>query len=224
MAGPKRVSGSIFIVPFLAIILMMWLFALHMYPDIYEKYGYDITLEVWRIIGLLILIILIAMVFMASMSTGSPGVVVSSEKKPMMAISDVKKPLEVVPDQEEEADEKAEFVADDEKGEEEKPVKPADKGPKMVDYPPKITGGVYGDTIIPLGRIAKVNIRTIIVRSCSICNHKKDCWGAVKDVLSEDDFKFNVDCIPGLEKVIKAKEKEVPKLDSEFFAEYIKWT
>ena len=223
MVGSKRVSGGIFLVPILAFMLMVWLFALHMYPDIYAEHSYGLSLELWRIVGLIILIILIAIILMAFMSTGNTTVVVSSPT-PMKAIVEAEKPPEVILDDTPEEkpsagdDDKPEFVED------EKAEKPKEKGPQMIDYPPKITGGVYGDNVIPLGQIAKVNIRTIIIRACSICGHKAQCWSDVKDVLDEDDFKFNVDCIPGLEKMIKAKEKEVPKLNTEFFAEYVKWT
>jgi hypothetical protein len=75
------------------------------------------------------------------------------------------------------------------------------KKPKLVDYPKKVPGGVYGDTVVRVDPYTKLNLRTLLVRSCLICDRQDKCWQEIQDTISRDDFLGNIECKKGLRKL-----------------------
>jgi len=76
-----------------------------------------------------------------------------------------------------------------------------DKEQGVVDYPPQITGGVYSDTLIPVGSGRILKLRTIIARSCIICDKQVECWPKARRSVSKEDFKANIECKGGLRRL-----------------------
>jgi hypothetical protein len=74
------------------------------------------------------------------------------------------------------------------------------KKPRLVEYPKKVPGGVYGDTIVRVDPRTKLNLRTLLVRSCLICDRQERCWEEIQDVVSREDFLDNIECKKGLRK------------------------
>jgi hypothetical protein len=94
---------------------------------------------------------------------------------------------------------------EDEEGTEKAPPKiPATTVKKdwgLVEYPPQITGGVYADTLIPVGGGTIVKIRSIIARACLFCDKQVECWPKSRRHISKEDFKFNTECKGGLRRL-----------------------
>jgi hypothetical protein len=84
--------------------------------------------------------------------------------------------------------------------------------PKLVEYPKKVPGGVYGDTIIRVDPVTKLNLRTLLVRSCMICDRQGKCWDEFMDTVGRDDFLENIDCKKGLRQLRGGTSEEAPKM------------
>ena len=44
----------------------------------------------------------------------------------------------------------------------------------------------------------KLNLRTLLVRSCLICDRQGKCWEEIQDSIPQDQFLENIDCKKGL--------------------------
>ncbi len=75
-------------------------------------------------------------------------------------------------------------------------AKPA--GKEVFEYPPKVSGGIYADSHIPVGEGKFLKLRTIIARSCLLCDEQGKCWDIVRTDMDQDFFQSNVDCKEGL--------------------------
>ena len=84
--------------------------------------------------------------------------------------------------------------------------------PKLVEYPKKVPGGVYGDTIVRVDPLTKLNLRTLLVRSCMICDRQGKCWDEFMETVSRDEFLDNIDCKKGLRKIRGGEPEEEPKM------------
>ena len=72
------------------------------------------------------------------------------------------------------------------------------KKPRLIEYPKKVPGGVYGDTIVRVDPRTKLNLRTLLVRSCMICDRQGKCWEEIQDAIPRDQFLENIECKRGL--------------------------
>jgi hypothetical protein len=79
----------------------------------------------------------------------------------------------------------------------EPPAKPA-ASREVFEYPPKISGGIYADSHIPVGEGRFLKLRTIIARSCLLCDEQGKCWDIVREDVEQDLFRSNIDCKEGL--------------------------
>jgi len=77
---------------------------------------------------------------------------------------------------------------------------PAPKAParQVMEYPPKASGGIYADSHIPVGEGKFLKFRTLIARSCLLCDEQERCWDIIRHDVDEDSFKSNIDCKQGL--------------------------
>jgi len=71
----------------------------------------------------------------------------------------------------------------------------------VIDYPPQITGGIYSDTLVPVGRGTILKLRTIIARSCILCDKKVECWPRSRRTITKEDFMANTECKGGLRRL-----------------------
>lgn len=211
----KRLVSPI-IVLIIAVIFLLWLMMLFMDKTFYEDYGMDLTYTYWIYIGSIVMIILIIVLLVAGFPARAPaaqatpapaqftsvqpatptptpqGVVVTSaqplQPEGGMAVVEAE-PLVV----------EAEVVEAEPIEEEEEPPKGLKtKKPRLVEYPKKVPGGVYGDTIVRMDPITKLNLRTLLVRSCMICDRQGKCWEEIQDSITRDDFLSNIECKKGL--------------------------
>ncbi len=208
-------AGSVIILIF-TILLFLFLVQLILVNDFYDSYGRDITKENWisgiSLIMLLFIIILLLGGFpsrraqpQAFTSQGQmmpvappiegvePGMAVVGTEVAAPAMNVVEaEPLvveaEVVEAEPIEAE--VEEISDDEI------LKT--KKPRIIDYPKKVPGGVYGDTIIRVDPRTKFNLRTLLVRSCMICDRQGKCWEEIQDAIPRDQFLENIECKKGL--------------------------
>jgi hypothetical protein len=74
------------------------------------------------------------------------------------------------------------------------------KKPRLIEYPKKVPGGVYGDTIVRVDPRTKLNLRTLLIRSCMICDRQGKCWEEIMDTIPRDEFLWNIECKRGLRK------------------------
>jgi hypothetical protein len=71
----------------------------------------------------------------------------------------------------------------------------------VVEYPPKIPGGIYSDTRLTINKNITLKMRTLIARACLLCEEQVDCWPKVRKDISKEDFKFNTECRGGLRRL-----------------------
>ena len=72
----------------------------------------------------------------------------------------------------------------------------------FIEYPEKITGGIYGDAVIDIGNGTQLVFRHMLARVCAVCDKRNNCWQQVRDNMTEKDFKSNTDCKDGLRDII----------------------
>jgi len=70
--------------------------------------------------------------------------------------------------------------------------------PDIVDYPEKISGGIYADTHLPIGDGRFLKLRTLIARSCLLCDEHDKCFAIVRHDMSAEGFNSNIECKQGL--------------------------
>jgi hypothetical protein len=220
---PKRPISPVIILV-LALIFLIWLMLLFTNKSVYEDYGMDISKEWWVYIGSIIMIVLICILMVAGFPSRAKLQEMASAQSQAEFVSQpgvVEAPQGVVitsapPGQSFEAAAPAEMavveaepivveaeIVEVEPEEYEEPEKDAllkTKKPRLVEYPKKVPGGVYGDTIVRVDPRTKVNLRTLLVRSCLICDRQEKCWEEIQDVVSRDDFLDNIECKKGLRK------------------------
>jgi hypothetical protein len=78
----------------------------------------------------------------------------------------------------------------------EPPAKSASR--EVFEYPPKVSGGIYADSHIPIGEGRFLKLRTIIARSCLLCDEQGKCWDIVRTDVGQEFFTSNIDCKEGL--------------------------
>jgi|GEM_PF-1164081 len=199
--GPK----GVWIIPLIAFIDFIWILALRL--DVYKPYYFNaadqLPMEVAAGLQLFLLIVL-------------AGVYMTRSKTEEQTLAELKKtyvaPEEKVGassdggevDGEELLEVEPEIVEDEEVAA--PPVKTVhqsleDKEHGIVEYPPQITGGIYSDTLIPVGKGKILKLRTIIARSCLICDKQVECWPKARRVVSKEDFKSNIECKGGLRRL-----------------------
>lgn len=71
--------------------------------------------------------------------------------------------------------------------------------PEIVEYPEKVSGGIYADTHLPMGDGRFLKLRTLVARSCLLCDEHDKCFTLVRHNMSAEGFKSNIDCKQGLE-------------------------
>jgi hypothetical protein len=220
---PKRPISPVIIL-ILSFIFILWMMLLFTNKSIYEDYGMNISKEWWVYIGSIIMIALICVLMIAGFPSrmklqemasaqsqtefvSQPGVVQAPQgvvitSTPPGPSVEAAAPAEMAVVEAEPIVVEAEIV-EVEPEEYEEPEKDAllkTKKPRLVEYPKKVPGGVYGDTIVRVDPRTKVNLRTLLVRSCLICDRQEKCWEEIQDVVSRDDFLDNIECKKGLRK------------------------
>ncbi|MBM4249819.1 MAG: hypothetical protein FJ149_10405 [Euryarchaeota archaeon] len=75
---------------------------------------------------------------------------------------------------------------------------PRPAGREVFEYPPKVSGGIYADSHIPLGEGRFLKLRTQIARSCLLCDEQQTCWEIVRTGVEQEIFASNIDCKEGL--------------------------
>jgi len=253
----KLISPIIVLV--LAIIFILWLMLLFMDKTFYEDFGMDISRDVWVYIGSMVLIIFIIILLVAGFPARIPtaqsvpsqaqqaqtsttpqptftsapqGVVVTTAQPVQPAQAETEMSVvEAEPIVVEAEIVEAEVIEVEE--EEKAPPKGLKmKKPRLIEFPKKVPGGVYGDTIIRVDPRTKLNLRTLLVRSCMICDRQGKCWEEIMDSIPREDFLDNIECKKGLRKlrshgtgedlkkpkrkvVMKVKPKRKPSEESE---------
>lgn len=220
---PKRPISPVIILV-LALIFIFWLMLLFTNKSMYEDYGMNISKEIWVYIGSIVMIALICVLMVAGFPSRMKLQKMASAQSPAEFVSQpgvVQAPQGVVitstpPGQSFEAAAPAEMavveaepivveaeIVEVEPEEYEEPEKDSllkTKKPRLVEYPKKVPGGVYGDTIVRVDPRTKLNLRTLLIRSCLICDRQEKCWEEIQDVVSRDDFLDNIECKKGLRK------------------------
>ena len=70
--------------------------------------------------------------------------------------------------------------------------------PEIVEYPEKVSGGIYADTHFQIGDGKYLKLRTLIARSCLLCEEHDSCFTLVRHDMSMEGFDSNIDCKQGL--------------------------
>jgi hypothetical protein len=205
--GPpkKKIPAGLWLVPLLAVLLFIWVLILKLdaYPPLFFKSDNQQPLAIAAIFQVLFLLLL--------------GLVYSSRSKIEDETIDELKKTYVSPEEKIGKTTKGDEVDGEELievetevvEEEEMKAPPTKKAPEtlvdtehgIVEYPPQITGGIYSDTLIPVGRGNILKLRTIIARSCIICDKQVECWPKVRRLISKEDFKSNIECKGGLRRL-----------------------
>jgi hypothetical protein len=74
----------------------------------------------------------------------------------------------------------------------------AASGLTIIEYPKKESGGIYADTLIPIGGGNALKLRTKMARACLLCDEQEKCWALVRHDVDIEDFKTNIECKDGL--------------------------
>jgi hypothetical protein len=224
---PKKLVSPVVILV-LGAIFIFWLLMLFMSKDFYNDFGMDLSREMWVYMGSTIMILFIIVLLVAgfpakaavpeaagqfsslsSATTTTPkqGVVVSDAKPAeSQSASSVMEAEPLVVE--------AEIVEVEaiEVEEVEMTSSLRMQKPKLVEYPKKVPGGVYGDTIVRVDPVTKLNLRTLLVRSCMICDRQGKCWEEFMDTVPRGDFLDNIDCKKGLRQLRGGTYEESPKM------------
>ncbi len=216
-AQQKKRLVSPIIILVISLAFIAWLLALIMIPDIYDDFGFDISKQNWIIIGSMVMIILIIVLLVAAYPSRTPAPQSSTQAQftsiPQATVAQAPQAATVTSAEPAQAEMnvveaeplvvEAEIV-EAEPIEEEKEGLPSAlkmKKPKLVEYPKKVPGGVYGDTIVRVDAVTKLNLRTLLVRSCLICDRQGKCWEEIQDTIPRDDFLANIECKRGLRQI-----------------------
>lgn len=230
-APPRRRTPISPIVIFvMTLILMMLLIQIQLDDQFYEDNfqeisGYEISQENWMFLIVFIMIVFIIVLLLVGFParTAQPQTFTSQGQMvpvaPPVPPAEGELPMaEAMPANVVEAEPlvvEAEIVEAEPIGEEEYTAAAAGlktKKPRLIEYPKKVPGGVYGDTIVRVDPRTKLNLRTLLIRSCMICDRQGKCWDEVQDSISNDEFVNNIDCKRGLRHLKgegKAKVKKV---------------
>jgi hypothetical protein len=199
--GLAGMSPALWLVPFLAVLVLLFYLALSMgslVPSIF-------TLFQWKLIligiQLLFIAILISSHALDKRSTvcdegaaaeevkaeiieekQQPSAPLKTKGKTAVAVSGKSVPAPTVPRS------SATPVA----------AKP-ESNANIVEYPEKVSGGIYADTHLPLGDGRFLKLRTLIARSCLLCEEHDKCFTLVRQDMSADGFDSNIDCKQGLD-------------------------
>jgi hypothetical protein len=211
----------------LALIVLIWLVMMSFSKEFFDEVNMGYTMDQWILFSTAILIVLI-IIILPGMSAKSPvptssqGQFTSLSSTPAaepaqgVVISEVPAVAEVqgsaVMDEEPlvvEA-EIVEVEAIEVEPEEDTRSSLKAQKPKLVEYPKKVPGGVYGDTIVRVDPITKLNLRTLLVRSCMICDRQGKCWDEFMDTVPRDEFLDNLECKKGL-RHIRGGDTEEPR-------------
>jgi hypothetical protein len=213
VAAPQKKKfpwGSVFIA-IITTLLFIFLLQLAMIDSFYDAYGRDISMENWTFGISLIMILFLIMLVMVGFPAKTPQTQTFTSQGGMMPVappmvgvepgmavvgSEMAAPELNVVDAEPLVVEAEVVEAEPREVEEDAVLKT--KKPRLVEYPKKVPGGVYGDTIIRVDPRTKLNLRTLLVRSCMICDRQGKCWEEIQDAISRDEFLENIDCKKGL--------------------------
>ncbi len=179
-------KNAIFIIPLIALLMFIVLILVNL--EMIPSFGWD--LDTWRNFSMVVILLLIV-VLICILPTGehasktSEPVTSKKSKKPVKTKPDTvvtvepveaaaETPVEFVPVKKEEAPSikvKAEAVSETTK--EKKETKPADIvapaakkdkiKPNIIEYPPEVEGGIYGDTFIEVNDELVLKLRTLVV-------------------------------------------------------------
>ncbi|UCE74849.1 MAG: hypothetical protein JSV56_03870, partial [Methanomassiliicoccales archaeon] len=194
----KRLISPIIILV-LGTIFILWLLMMFTSKNFYDDFGMDISREWWVYIGSMVMIILIIVLLVAGFPARAP-VPEAAAQEPTASISPTetetptkKEPVVIksAPSVESKSEMmvvEAEPIVVEAEIVEAIPVEETGeatsfkmKKPKLVEYPKKVPGGVYGDTIVRIDPLTKLNLRTLLVRSCMICDRQGKCWEEIMD-------------------------------------------
>jgi len=213
----------------IGIMVILWLLMLFTSDEFYADYGMEIALNDWIFYISAVMIVLIIVLLVTGFpargavpqptenqfsslsqtpaSAPPPGVVISEvaptedsgggvmEAEPLVVETEI---VEVEAIEVEEMEPKSSLKM---------------QKPNLVEYPKKVPGGVYGDTIVRVDPLTKLNLRTLLVRSCMICDRQGKCWDEFMDSVSQDEFLNNIDCKKGLRHIRGgSSEDEGPKM------------
>jgi len=216
IAPPKEDSGGtpgLFLIPLLAVVMLLWAFAVKLDMLSWDPYIPEVSYDATAWVGGLAVVQIIFILILGSVYS-------SRKSRERVAIEDKVHELEeTYTSHEEEVGRdihgaevdgeellevepeyiEVEIVEDEEPSEIPPPAVKKDWG--LVEYPPQITGGVYADTLIPVGRGAILKLRTIIARACLFCDKQVECWPKSRRHISKEDFMFNTECKGGLRRL-----------------------
>lgn len=197
----------------LAAVLFFFLFQLSMNDGFYDTYGNDISLENWTFGITLIMILFLIMLVLGGFPAKRPQAQTFTSQGGMMPVappimgvepgmavvgSEIAPPGMNVVEAEPLVVEAEVVEAEPMDAEIEEDAVLKTKKPRVVEYPKKVPGGVYGDTIVRVDPRTKLNLRTLLVRSCMICDRQGKCWEEIQDAIPRDEFLENIDCKKGL--------------------------
>jgi hypothetical protein len=204
-APKKKGPKGLWILPLMAFVVFIWILALKLdlYAPLHFNAADPVPLEIAAGLQLFFLVVL-SIVYMSKNKTEEETLAelkktyVNPEEKVGASSDggevDGEELIEVVPETVEDEEVQA------------PPVKTVhqsleDKEHGIVEYPPQITGGIYSDSLIPVGKGKILKLRTIIARSCLICDKQVECWPKSRRLVSKEDFKSNIECKGGLRRL-----------------------
>lgn len=220
-AEAHKVSASIWVFVIISFVLFLWLIIMNLEPEFYDdSYSFGIDFTTWIIVGSLIMIFFLVIIMVGyfpprEVTPEAVGASATEPSKTQENTPPVPEPDEAVQEVLVVEAEPVEVEAEFEGAEEvetgkvyEGPIKP-----KLIEYPKKVPGGVYGDTIVRVDYDTKLNLRTLLIRSCMICDREDKCWEEVKAFLDREKFLENIECKRGLRRKTKPtfKKKSPPK-------------
>jgi hypothetical protein len=229
----QKSPKSPIVVLIIGIMFILWLLMLFTSDQFYEDFGMNIPLNDWifYVSAIMIVLIIVLLVTGFPSRTAVPQTTPSqftsmsptpsaAEPGPGVVISEVAAPAEPAEPagavmEAEPLVVEAEIVEVEAIEVEEMEPKSSLKmqKPTLVEYPKKVPGGVYGDTIVRVDPLTKLNLRTLLVRSCMICDRQGKCWDEFMDSIPQDEFLNNIDCKKGLRHIRgDSPEDERPKM------------
>ena len=160
------------IFPVIGTIFFLLVLGFYVSPELYLSMGMGLSYAWWSNMAMIVLLIMLILTGLVHMMRMSPEATEAVTSPPETSASRVEEETVIKP--------------------EEEPV--ASGEPRVVEYPQKITGAIYGDVLIKVDPLVKLKLRTLLARSCLLCDHQEKCYKEYGEYVDEDDFLANTEC------------------------------
>lgn len=166
-------GGGILLFPAIGTLFLLLVIGMYLSPNLYLSMGMGLSYSWWNNMALVVLAIMLILTGLMHLMRTPQGATEATTSPP---------------------DSEAPEATDETTVEPEEEPEPGIGEERVVEYPQKITGAIYGDVLVRVDKGTKVKVRTLLARSCLLCDHQEKCYKEYGEYVDEDDFLANTEC------------------------------